>query len=255
MRAWGPGPARRALRPQRGDPHPVGPPRVGGGLHRGRLLPDPPRAARHVHLRRARLGEPPGRPRVGVHGRLRVPGHHRQRADEPVQPRAVPGDGPLLPGGRPERATALRQAQLPGHPRRPAAADAPPGVRRHARRAPRARAPGRAAGRVRRDLRRGDPRPRSVAAGHLTPLRRRAGRRRRHPGPAAGRRAAGDRGRLRRAERRGGRRTGRVRRRGRHPGGHLAARQERRRPGRRCTSAPPAATAPTRPTGRPAAPM
>src|SRR5262249_48137962 len=93
-----------------------------------------------------------------------VPGHHRQRADDAVQPGPVPGDRPVLPGRRAGRVTALRQAQLPGDPRRPAAADAPPGVCRHARRAPGTGAPGRAAGRVRRDLGRGGPRPRPVAA-------------------------------------------------------------------------------------------
>ena len=35
------------------------------------------RAARDVHLRRARLGEPPGRPGVGPHGLIGLPGHHR----------------------------------------------------------------------------------------------------------------------------------------------------------------------------------
>ncbi len=254
MRAREPGPARRALRPQRTDPHPVGAPRVGRGLHRRRLLPGPPRAARDVHLGRARLGEPPGRARVGSHGLLGLPGHHRQRADDPVQPRPVPGDRPALPGGHPGSAAALRQAQLPGGPCGAAAAHAPPGLRRHARRAARPRAPGRAAGRVRRDLRAARPRPRPVAARHLAPVGRGCGRRRRPPGPAAGRRAAGDRGRLRRAERRGRGGAGRVRRGRGHPGGQLSARQGAGHLRRRCTSARPAATAPTRPTAPPGAP-
>ena len=255
MRAREPGPARRALRPQRTDPRPVGAPRVGRGLHRRRLLPGPPRAARDVHVGRARLGEPSGRARIGPHGLLGLPGHHRQRADDPVQPRPVPGDGPALPGRHPGGAAALREAQLPGDPRGPAAAHAPPGLRRHARRAARPGAPGRAAGRVRRDLRAAGPGPRPVAAGHLAPVGRGRCRRGRDPGPAAGRRAAADRGRLRRAERRGRRGARRVRRGRGHPGGQLSARQGGRpSPGRRCTSARPAATAPTRPTMPPAAP-
>ncbi len=206
---------------------------------------------------RPRVGEPAGRARLRAHGLLGLPGDHRQRADHPVQPGAVPGDRTALPGGRPGRAAPLRQAQLPGDPGRPAPVDAAAGVRGHAHRPARAGAPGRAARRVRGDLRRAGARPRPVAAG-ASP-----------PGAAAAdddvdrdldlllaARAAADRGRVRRAERRAAPRN--SPRSPPAPGIPVVTSplgQGRRGPAVAAVSwAPPGATAPTRPTGRPAAP-
>ena len=226
------------------------------GLHRRRVLPDPARAAGHVHVGRARVGQPAGRARVGPHGLLGVPGHHRQRADRRSstgRPSRRPGrhyqadtPGVLRPYvKRSFQATRadqlplmLRQAfalMLTGRPG-PVHLDVPLDVFEETS-----------------DERRCPTRP--VAARHLAPV-----------GAAAERRgrdldllAAAERplivagyGVLNAEARRG---TRRVRRRRPHPGGHLPAGQGRRSTrGRRCISARPGATAPTRPTGRPAAP-
>ena len=115
-----------------------------------------------------------------------------QRADEPVQPRRLPGALPPLPGGLPLDRARLLQARVPADPRRDGAARGAPGVEDHGDRAARPGGARRALRRVPRSRRRGDARSEGVDREHLLPLRRRPRGRREGGRPAARRRAAGD---------------------------------------------------------------
>ena len=139
VRARRPRAARRAASTAGRDPHHLRAPRVRRRLHGRRLLPRAARARGDGHLLRAGIGQPARRARLGADGLLGAAGDHRQRPHRPVQPRPVPGDGPPPAGRLPQRRAPVRQALLPGHAGRAAAADAAPGVRDDAHRAARAR--------------------------------------------------------------------------------------------------------------------
>ena len=93
--------------------------------------------------------QPGGRAGRGDDGQLGVLRHHRQRADQPVQPRPVPGNRPLLPGRFSLRHPPVREAQLPADARRHDAAGGAPGLGPDAVRPARPGEPRRAAERVR----------------------------------------------------------------------------------------------------------
>ena len=132
------------------------------------------RADRDLHLLRPGLGQPADRARQLLSRFRAVPGGDRQRADEPVQPRRVPGALPALPGRLSLHRARLLQARVPAHPRRHGAARDPPGVEDDGDRTARA-------GRARRSVRhlqgggrRGNPEAGGVERQHLVALRRRS---------------------------------------------------------------------------------
>ena len=139
-------------------------------------LPRLRQADRDLHLLRAGLGQPADLPRQLLPGFGAVPRGDRQRADQPVQSRRLPGAVPPLPGGLPLDGARLLQAGVPADARRDGADRGAPGLEDHGDRAPRA-------GRARRAVRhlqggggRGEPEARGVERQHLLSLRRRPGR-------------------------------------------------------------------------------
>ena len=119
-----------------------------------------------------------------------VPGGDRQRADQPVQPRRLPGNVPPVSGRLPvDRAQPL-QAGVPADARRDGAARGAAGVEDDGDRTAGAGGARRAVRRVHGSGRRGGAEAGGMERQHFEPLRRRSRRRRQGRRHAAFRRAA-----------------------------------------------------------------
>ena len=159
-------------------------------------------ADRDLHFVRPGLGQPADRARQRLSRFGAVPGGDRQRSDQPVQSRRLPGTLSPLPGGLSLDRARLLQARVSADARRHGAARDAPGLEDDGDRTAGAGGARRAVRHLQGGGRRGDAEAGRMERQHLLPLRRRSGRRdqgRRH---AAGRRAAGDPGRPGRAIRR-----------------------------------------------------
>ena len=113
------------------------PPRVGGRIHGGRLLPGCRPSGRDVYLLRPRLRQ---YSRMSCERLLRLgslPRHYRKRPHEPVQPRRLSGNLPPLPSGFSLGREALLQARVPAHAGRASSSLHAPGVENHGHRPPR----------------------------------------------------------------------------------------------------------------------
>ena len=105
--------------------------RGGGRLHGRRLLPGLRPADRDLHLLRTGFREPADRARQRLSRFGAVHGHHRQRADEPVQQGRLPG-ALSPPAGRFSLHRArLLQARVPAHSRRDGADRRAAGLENH----------------------------------------------------------------------------------------------------------------------------
>ena len=145
------------------------------GLHGRRLLPRRRQAGRDLHLVRAGLGEPADRARQCVSRFGAVPRDHRQRADQPVQPRRVPGALSALSGRLSLDRARLLQERVPADARRHGAARGAAGLEDHGDRAAGAGGARRAVRHFQGGRRRGDAGPAGVERQHLLALRRRSG--------------------------------------------------------------------------------
>ncbi len=190
---------RRAVRALRRDQDHLGASRERRRLHGRRLLPRVGPADRDLHVLRAGLGEPADLARQRLSRLGAVPGGDRQRADQPVQPRRVPGTVSALSGRLSLHRALLLQEGVPADARRDGAARGPAGLEDHddgpsgpggARRSLR---------RVHGIGRRGGAEREGLERQYLQPLRRRSRRRGQGGRHAARRRAAGDAGRPGRA--------------------------------------------------------
>ena len=177
-------------------------------LHGRRLLPRVGAADGDVYILRARLGEPADLARQRLPRLRAVHRGDRQRADQPVQPRRLPGNVPALSGRLSLHRAHDVQEGVSADARRDGAAGGAAGLEDHDDRPARSRRARRALRRVHGIGRRGGAERAGLERQHIEPLRRRSGRRgesRRH---AARRRAADDHRRPGRALwRRGGRAT------------------------------------------------
>ena len=115
-------------------------------LHGRRLLPRRRQAGGDVHLVRSGLGEPADRARQRVSRFRAVPRDHRQRSDQPVQPRRVPGALSALPGRLPLDRARVLQERVPADAGRHGGAGGAAGLEDHGDRAA-------GAGRARRAVR------------------------------------------------------------------------------------------------------
>ena len=161
-------------------------------LHGGRLLPREGRAGCDLHVLRPRLGEPADLARHRLSRRGAVPRRHRQRADQPVRPRRIPGIASPLSGRLPLHGPQHLQTGLSADPWRAGADDGAAGLEDDGHRTSRSGRARRAVRRVRGGCRRRAAEGAGVERQHLVALRRRSRRRgegRRH---AAQRRAAGN---------------------------------------------------------------
>ena len=116
---------------------------------------------------------------------------HRQRADQPVQSRRLPGDVPPPSGGFPVDRARLLQEGLSADARRDGAARGAAGMEDDGDGAAGAGRARRAVRRVHGSGRRGGAEPAGMERQHFKPLRRRSGRRRQGGRHAARCRAAG----------------------------------------------------------------
>ena len=116
-----------ALRRARQDQAGLAAARAGRRAHGGCLFPRAPRAGRDADLLRPRLRQYRDAAAGGAVGLLRAARDHRERADPAVQPLAVPGGQPPLPGRHGQRAAPGGETRVPADARRHAAARAAPG--------------------------------------------------------------------------------------------------------------------------------
>ena len=135
------------------------PPRDRRRLHGRRLLPRGGEAGRDLHVLRAGLGQPADRARQRVSRLRAVHGDHRQRADQPVQPRRIPGALPALPGRLSVDRAHHVQEGVPADARRPGAADGAAGLEDDGDRAAGAGGARRAVRHLQGSRRRGDAEP------------------------------------------------------------------------------------------------
>ena len=103
-----------------------------------------------------------------------VPRGHRQRADQPVQPRCLPGDVPPLPGGLSLHGEVLLQEGLSADARRDGAARRAASLEDHGDRPARPGGARRTVRRVHGVCGRGIAEPRRLERQYLQPLRRRS---------------------------------------------------------------------------------
>jgi len=122
---------RRTLRTFRRHQDHLGPSRERRRLHGRRLLPRLGAADGDLHLLRSRIGEPADLAWQRVSRLGAVHGSDRQRADQPVQPRRVPGTLPALSGRLPFHRALLLQEGVSADARRDGAAGGPAGVEDH----------------------------------------------------------------------------------------------------------------------------
>ena len=130
---------RRAVRALARHQDHLGASRKRRRLHGRRLLPRLRPADRDLHLVRAGLGQSADLARQCLSRLGAVHGGDRQRADQPVQPRRLPGTLPPLPGRLPVDRALLLQEGVPADARRDGAARGPAGLEDHGDRAARAR--------------------------------------------------------------------------------------------------------------------
>ena len=196
---------RRAVRAHGRHQDHLGASRKRRRLHGRRLLPRLRPADRDLYLVRPRLGQPADLARQRLSRFRAVHGGDRQRADQPVQPRRLPGTLSPIPGRLPvDRAQPLQEG-VSADARRHGAARGSAGMEDHDDGTARAGRARRALRRVHGSGRRGSAEREGMERQHLEPLRRRSGRRGQGRRYAARRRAAGDYRRSGRALRRRGR--------------------------------------------------
>ena len=246
---------RRAVRaPRRHQDH-LGASRDRRRLHGRCLLPRLRPADRDLHLLRARQRQPADRARQRLSRFGAVPGGDRQRADQPVQPRRLPGALSPLPGGLSVHRALDVQEGVPADPRRAGAADGAAGLEDHGHRPPRPGGARRAVRCVQGGRRHRDAEAGGMERQHLLPLRRRSRRGGQGGRPAARRRKAGDPGRPGRALRRRRRGPARARRAAADSGGVFGERSRRAELRPSAVARPGLARRPsTRPTTPPARP-
>ena len=146
------------------DQDDLGPSRERRRLHGRRLLPRQRPADRDLHLVRPGLGQSADRARQRLSRFRAVPRGDRQRADQPVQPRRVPGALSAIPGRLSLDRARHVQARVSADARRHGAARDPPGVEDHGHRPPGSGRARRAVRHLQGRRRRGDPRPAKTGA-------------------------------------------------------------------------------------------
>ena len=169
----------------------LGAPRERRWLHGRRLLPRLRPADRDLHVVRTGLGQLADLARQCLPQLGAVHGGDRQRADQPVQSRRLPGIVPPLSGRLPVDRALLLQEGVPADARRDGAARGAAGVEDHGDRTAGTGGARRAVRRVHGSGRRGSTKPGGMERQYLQPLRRRSGGRDQGGRHAACRRAAG----------------------------------------------------------------